>query len=86
VQPAWNVLWEAQLGSANFASPTVADDLVWVGTNNARPGARHGPARKPPPRRPAAKGPGVVIGRTRPRTSAAPPWGSGGGAWRRPSR
>jgi outer membrane protein assembly factor BamB len=37
LQPAWNILWEAQLGSSNAASPVVARGLVWIGTNNARP-------------------------------------------------
>jgi outer membrane protein assembly factor BamB len=37
VRPARNVKWEAQLGSGNFASPVVADGLVWVGTNNSNP-------------------------------------------------
>jgi hypothetical protein len=36
-QPAWNVRWEAELGSGNFAAPVVAGGLVWVGTNNNRP-------------------------------------------------
>lgn len=34
---AWNVRWEAKLGSNNFASPAVADGLVWIGTNNDQP-------------------------------------------------
>jgi outer membrane protein assembly factor BamB len=37
VQPGWNVKWEAELGSGNFASPIVSGGLVWVGTNNAKP-------------------------------------------------
>ncbi len=37
VQPAWNIKWVADLGSGNFPSPVVANGLVWVGTNNARP-------------------------------------------------
>src|SRR5215468_976303 len=37
VRPAWNVKWEAQLGSANFAPPVVSGGLVWVGTNNGNP-------------------------------------------------
>src|SRR5262249_12056312 len=37
VQPAWNIKWQAQLGSSSFASPVVAGGLVWVGTNNHHP-------------------------------------------------
>jgi outer membrane protein assembly factor BamB/precorrin-6B methylase 2 len=37
VQPAWNVLWEAQHGSDNIAPPVIANGLVWIGTNNERP-------------------------------------------------
>jgi outer membrane protein assembly factor BamB len=37
VQPAWNVLWEAQLGSDNFSPPVIANGLVWIGTNNEWP-------------------------------------------------
>jgi outer membrane protein assembly factor BamB len=37
VRPAWNIRWQARLGSVNFAPPVVAGGLVWVGTNNARP-------------------------------------------------
>jgi outer membrane protein assembly factor BamB len=36
-QPAWNVLWQADLGSSCFASPVVSGGLVWVGTNNSKP-------------------------------------------------
>jgi outer membrane protein assembly factor BamB len=37
VQPAWNIKWVAALGSGNVPSPVVANGLIWVGTNNARP-------------------------------------------------
>ena len=36
-QPAWNIKWEAEIGSTNCASPVVAGGLVWIGTNNDRP-------------------------------------------------
>jgi outer membrane protein assembly factor BamB/precorrin-6B methylase 2 len=36
-RPAWNVHWQARLGSSTVASPVVAGGLVWIGTNNARP-------------------------------------------------
>jgi outer membrane protein assembly factor BamB len=36
-RPAWNILWQADLGFSCFASPVVSDGLVWVGTNNAKP-------------------------------------------------
>src|SRR5215468_1651193 len=37
VRPAWNIKWEAQLGSSAFAPPVVSGGLVWVGTNNHEP-------------------------------------------------
>jgi outer membrane protein assembly factor BamB len=36
-QPAWNIKWEAALGSNNFSTPVVSGGLVWIGTNNAKP-------------------------------------------------
>src|SRR5262249_52672386 len=38
VQPPKNIRWSARLGSLTHGDPVVADGLVWVGTNNVRPG------------------------------------------------
>ena len=31
------VLWSAELGTVTYGGPTIADDLIVVGTNNERP-------------------------------------------------
>jgi outer membrane protein assembly factor BamB/SAM-dependent methyltransferase len=49
VRPGWNYLWEAPLGRIASGSPTVADGLIWIGTNNERP------------RDPKVKGDGAVL-------------------------
>ncbi|MGA2254613.1 MAG: PQQ-binding-like beta-propeller repeat protein, partial [Thermoguttaceae bacterium] len=36
------IRWSAPLGSMTFSSPVVSDGLVWIGTNNQRPGVRSG--------------------------------------------
>ena len=36
------VRWSTPLGLATFASPVVSDGLVWIGTNNQRPGVHGG--------------------------------------------
>ncbi len=39
------IRWSAPLGSMTFSSPVVSSGLVWIGTNDLRPGARGGQAR-----------------------------------------
>jgi hypothetical protein len=36
------IRWTAPLGSQSFSSPVVSGGLVWIGTNNVRPGVKEG--------------------------------------------
>jgi outer membrane protein assembly factor BamB/precorrin-6B methylase 2 len=40
IRGAKGVRWSAKLGSATFSSPVVSGGLVWIGTNNSRPGVK----------------------------------------------